>query len=104
MLHRLKDCKNGLSDIEEEPKLQNILKQLDDLISSVDLQLVRLKQMVTLREQYINQITEITMFISKYTEIVREIERPRFTIQDRIRKYEEVSFNFAIKNIFTYLI
>ncbi|KRT83699.1 hypothetical protein AMK59_4490, partial [Oryctes borbonicus] len=50
-------------------------------------QIARLKQLLLLREQYLVLITEIMTFITKYTEIVRDIEKSGKTVEEKIESY-----------------
>nr|CAD7570990.1 unnamed protein product [Timema californicum] len=70
--------------------LQGISQQQDDLILSIESQIARLRQLLLLREQFIALITEIMTFITKYTEVVRDIERGGHTVQEKIKKYDDV--------------
>lgn len=72
------------------PELQNILGEQDDIIKQVEDQIARLKGLLLLREQYIALITEIMTFITKYTEVVRDIEKSGGTIEDKIKRYDNV--------------
>lgn len=72
-------------------ELQGISQQQDDLIAAIEAQIARLRQLLLLREQFIALITEIMTFITKYTEIVRDIEKGGHTIEEKIKKYDDVS-------------
>ena len=71
--------------------LQGINQQQDDLIQAIEAQIAKLRQLLLLREQFIALITEIMTFITKYTEIVRDIEKGGHTVQEKIKKYDDVS-------------
>lgn len=86
----MKNWRTGLSDVDGVVELQNVVHQMDDLISAIEKRLAKLKQAVAIREQFIDLVTDVNMFVTQYTEVVREIERPGYTIQDKIKKYEEV--------------
>lgn len=35
-------------------------------------------------------VSDITIFVTKYADVIREIERPSYTVQDKIKRYEDV--------------
>ncbi|XP_072386756.1 muscle-specific protein 300 kDa isoform X12 [Diabrotica undecimpunctata] len=92
ILRDLKDNRAKLSNVPgaNTADLQSLINLEDDLIKSVEDQLAKLRQLLLLREQYLALITEIMTFITKYTEIVRDIEKSGGTIQDKIQKYDDV--------------
>ncbi|XP_068085330.1 muscle-specific protein 300 kDa [Anabrus simplex] len=92
ILADLKANKLKLGDIQlgSMGELQGIAQQQDDLIHAIEAQIARLRQLLLLREQFIALITEIMTFITKYTEVVRDIERGGHTVQEKIRKYDDV--------------
>lgn len=73
-------------------ELQTIISQQDDLIRSIEDQIGRLRQLLLLRQQYLTLITEIMTFITKYTGIARDIEKPGVTVQEKIKKYDDIIF------------
>lgn len=91
LLDELKNWKNGLGDLEGVGNLQGIIQQQDNLIHAIEDQIARLRQLLLLREQYLALITDITTFITRYTEVVRDIETGGHSVQDKIKKYDEVS-------------
>lgn len=71
-------------------ELQSIVNLQDDLIKSIEDQIGKLRQLLLLREQYLALITEIMTFITKYTEIVRDVEKSGGTIEEKIKKYDDI--------------
>ncbi|KZC10894.1 Nesprin-1 [Dufourea novaeangliae] len=69
--------------------LHGVLTQQDDLIKAIEAQIAKLRQLLLLRQQFIALITEITTFIAKYTEIVRDIENSGQPIEEKIRRYDD---------------
>jgi nesprin-1 len=92
ILADLKANKAKLGDVpaSHSGELQNVLAIQDELIKSIEDQIARLRQLLLLREQFIALITEIMTFITKYTEIVRDIERTGGTVEEKIKKYDDV--------------
>lgn len=89
--HDLKNWRAELNNVDNTPELQDVIFQIEDLISTIDQRLAKLKPALALREQFNDLVSDITMFTTKYTEIIREVERPGYSAQDKIKKYEEVS-------------
>ncbi|KAF7272974.1 hypothetical protein GWI33_014281 [Rhynchophorus ferrugineus] len=71
-------------------ELQGVLNMQDELIKSIEDQIAKLKQLLLLREQYLALITDIMTFITKYTEIVRDVEKSGGTIEEKIKKYDDI--------------
>ncbi|XP_066252950.1 muscle-specific protein 300 kDa isoform X4 [Euwallacea similis] len=91
----LKDIKADKSKLSTVPganatELQVILNMQEDLIKSIEDQISKLKQLLLLREQYLALITEIMTFITKYTEIVRDVEKTGGSIEEKIKKYDDI--------------
>ncbi|XP_057659189.1 muscle-specific protein 300 kDa isoform X4 [Diorhabda carinulata] len=92
ILKDLKDNRTKLSNVPgaNTADLQNLVNLQDDLIKTCEDQLSKLRQLLLLREQYLALITEIMTFITKYTEIVRDIEKSGGSIHEKIQKYDDV--------------
>ncbi|XP_059468655.1 muscle-specific protein 300 kDa isoform X2 [Neocloeon triangulifer] len=92
ILGDLKQYKQKLGELDpsKTTDLKAVLKQQDDLIKTIEDQISRLKQLLLLRQQFISIITEILTFITKYTGIVRDIEKGGQTVEEKIKKYDDV--------------
>ncbi|XP_071567068.1 muscle-specific protein 300 kDa isoform X8 [Temnothorax nylanderi] len=92
ILDDLKANKAKLSDLQSANvgDLHGVLAQQDDLIRALEAQIAKLRQLLLLRQQFIALIAEITTFIAKYTEIVRDIEKSGQTTEDKIKRYDDV--------------
>ncbi|XP_044734627.1 nesprin-1 [Chrysoperla carnea] len=92
ILGELKANKAKLGDLslDNMGELQGIVEQQDDLIRIIEDQISKLRQLLLLREQFLALITEIMTFITKYTEIVRDIEKSGHTIEEKIKRYDDV--------------
>ncbi|XP_060527804.1 muscle-specific protein 300 kDa isoform X12 [Cylas formicarius] len=91
----LKDVKASKTKLGSVPganpaELQDIVNTQDELIRTIEDQIAKLKQMLLLREQYLALITEIMTFITKYTEVVRHVEKSGSTIEEKIKKYDDI--------------
>lgn len=91
LLDDLKKWKNDLGDLEGVGNLQGVVQQQEDLIRMIEDQLDRLRQLLLLREQFIALIADITTFIARYTEVIRDIETGGHSTQEKIKKYDDVS-------------
>ena len=72
--------------------LAAIVKQQDDIIANIEAQIKKLRHLLLLRQQFMAIVAEITTFIAKYNEVVQDIEKGGKTVQEKIRRYEDVSF------------
>ena len=72
--------------------LAAIVKQQDDLISTIEAQIKKLRHLLLLRQQFMALVAEITTFIAKYNEVVHDIEKGGKTVQEKIRRYEDVIY------------
>ena len=72
--------------------LAAIVKQQDDLISTIEGQIKKLRHLLLLRQQFMALVAEITTFIAKYNEVVQDIEKGGKTAQEKIRRYDDVSY------------
>ncbi|KAK2588097.1 hypothetical protein KPH14_004158 [Odynerus spinipes] len=91
ILDDLKTNKSKLSGLQSANvgDLQSILAQQDDLIRALEAQIAKLRQLLLLRQQFIALVGEITTFIAKYTEIIRDIEKSGQTTEDKIKRYDD---------------
>nr|XP_050869210.1 muscle-specific protein 300 kDa [Vespula vulgaris] len=91
ILDDLKSNKSKLSGLQSANvgDLQSILAQQDDLIRALEAQIAKLRQLLLLRQQFIALVGEITTFIAKYTEIIRDIEKSGQTTEDKIKRYDD---------------
>ncbi|KAL0110413.1 hypothetical protein PUN28_013801 [Cardiocondyla obscurior] len=92
ILDDLKVNKAKLSDLQSANvgDLHGVLAQQDDLIRALEAQIAKLRQLLLLRQQFIALIAEITTFIAKYTEIVRDVEKSGQTTEEKIKRYDDV--------------
>lgn len=70
--------------------LKAVMRDQDDLISTIESQIQRLRHLLLLQQQFMALVTEITNFIIKYTEVVKEIEKSGVTVEEKIKKYTDV--------------
>lgn len=71
--------------------LAAIVKQQDELINMIENQIKKLRHLLLLRQQFMALVAEITTFIAKYNEVVQDIEKCGKTVQEKIRRYDDVS-------------
>jgi len=92
ILGDLKEYRAQLGDLPSSSlgELSSIVSQQDDLIKAIEDQIARLRQLLLLRQQFMALIQQITTFIAKYGEIVQEIEKGGHSVQDKIKKYDDV--------------
>lgn len=92
ILSDLKANKAKLMGLESASvgNLHGILAQQEDLIRALEAQIAKLRQLLLLRQQFLALVTEIMTFIAKYTEIVRDIEKSGQSIEEKIKRYDDV--------------
>lgn len=92
ILNDLKDHKRELDNLKgkDVAGLDNALTQHDGLVKTVEDQIARLRQLLLLREQFGALIQQINTFITKYTDIVKDVEKGDDSVQDKIKKYDDI--------------
>ncbi|XP_012253400.2 muscle-specific protein 300 kDa isoform X14 [Athalia rosae] len=92
ILGDLKANKAKLADLQSGNvgDLHGVVSQQDDLIRALEAQIAKLRQLLLLRQQFIALVTEIMTFITKYTGVVREIEKSGQTTEEKIKRYDDV--------------
>lgn len=92
ILRDLRQNKNRVTEIQIDdlPELQHVISQHDDLIGSVEKQIVSLRQAQILREQYYHLIDQVNNSISKLKLEIMEIEKTCDPIEEKIKHYDEL--------------
>ncbi|CAG9579065.1 unnamed protein product [Danaus chrysippus] len=70
--------------------LQDIVAKQDELMSTIEDQISKLKQLLLLREQFFALVKEIEDFISKYTDITADIEKSNDSLEEKIKRYDDI--------------
>jgi len=91
LLKELKEWNEKLADSDSE-SLNEVIKQQDELINTIEKQLSKLRQLLHLHEQFMNLIGDIVTFLTKYSSVVTEIGKSGNTIQNKIKQFDEVLF------------
>lgn len=68
-------------------EMRDIMKQQQDLSQIVEKHIVRARQLILVRQQYMSLITEIVGFTNRYKTVVKDIEQTEKTVSDKLRKY-----------------
>lgn len=89
MLGELKEWTEKLADNDAE-SLNDVIKQQEELINTIEKQLSKLRQLLHLHEQFMTLIADIVTFLTTYSSIVNEIGKSGNTIQSKIKQFEEV--------------
>lgn len=92
ILNDLKRNKAMLNELQggNVHDLQDIMSKQDELISTIEDQISKLKQLLLLREQFFALVKEIEEFISKYTDLTSEIEKSNDSLEDKIKRYDDI--------------
>lgn len=98
LLAELRVYREKLEDLQHRTSgnsgdLAAIIKQQDDLILIIEGQIKKLRHLLLLRQQFMALVADIMTFIAKYSEVVQDIEKGGKTTQEKIRRYEDVSFD-----------
>ena len=94
ILSNLKDFKIQMEDLQKTAgtnvnELKALLNQQEDLIGAIENQMLKIRNLITVRHQFMSMITGITSFIIKHTEVVKEIERSSIQPLEKVSKYED---------------
>lgn len=97
LLAELRAYRERMDDLQHRTSgnsgdLAAIVKQQDDLIAAIEAQIRKLRQLLLLRQQFMALVAEITTFIAKYNEVVHDIEKGGKTVQEKIRRYDDVIY------------
>lgn len=90
MLRELKEWNDKLGDSDDTEALNDVIKQQEELINTIEKQLSKLRQLLHLHEQFMTLINDIVMFLTKYSSVVNEIGKSGNTIQNKIKQFDEV--------------
>ena len=69
-------------------ELGALLKQQEELIGAIENQMVKIRNLISVRHQFMTMVTGITSFIIKHTESVKEVERSSIPPLEKVNKYE----------------
>ena len=94
ILSNLKDFKVQMEDLQKNAgtnvnELKALLNQQEELIGAIENQMLKIRNLITVRHQFMTMITGITSFIIKHTEVVKEIERSSIQPLEKVSKYED---------------
>jgi len=95
ILINLKDFKYQMEDLQRTAgtnvnELRALLKQQEELILAIENQMLKIRNLIAVRHQFMTMITGITSFIIKHTEVVKETERSNnITALEKVSRYEE---------------
>ena len=93
ILNNLKDFKVQMEDLQGTSntnvnELGALLKQQEELIGAIENQMVKIRNLISVRHQFMTMVTGITSFIIKHTESVKEVERSSIPPLEKVSKYE----------------
>ena len=94
ILNNLKEFKLQMEDLQKTAgtnvnELKALLNQQEELIGAIENQMLKIRNLISVRHQFMTMITGITSFIIKHTEVVKEIERSNIPPLDKVRKYDD---------------
>ena len=71
-------------------EMRELIKQQQELMTILEKQITRIRQLILIRQQYSSLINEITAFINRYKTIIGDIEKSEMTVADKLKKYNAV--------------
>ena len=94
ILNNLKEFKVQMEDLQKTAgtnvnELKALLNQQEELIGAIENQMLKIRNLISVRHQFMTMITGITSFIIKHTEVVKEIERSNIPSMDKVRKFDD---------------
>ena len=94
ILNNLKEFKVQMEDLQKTAgtnvnELKALLNQQEELINAIENQMLKIRNLISVRHQFMTMITGITSFIIKHTEVVKEIERSNIPSMDKVRKFDD---------------
>ena len=94
ILNNLKEFKVQMEDLQKTAgtnvnELKALLSQQEELIAAIENQMLKIRNLIGVRHQFMTMITGITSFIIKHTEEVKEIERSNIPPLDKVCKYDD---------------
>ena len=94
ILDNLKAFKVQMEDLQETAgtnvsEVRALLGQQEELISAIEKQMVKIRNLITIRHQFMTMVTGITSFIIKHTEVVKQVERSSIAPMEKVKKYDE---------------
>merc|ERR1719310_2233939 len=80
ILDNLKAFKIQMEDLQKTAgtnvsEVRALLGQQEELISAIENQMIKIRNLISIRHQFMSMVTGITSFIIKHTEVVKEVER-----------------------------
>ena len=94
ILDNLKQFKVQMEDLQKTAgtnvsEVRALLGQQEELISAIENQMVKIRNLISIRHQFMSMVTGITSFIIKHTEVVKQVERSNIPPMDKVKKYDE---------------
>ncbi|KAA0201773.1 hypothetical protein HAZT_HAZT011047 [Hyalella azteca] len=84
-LEQMRKC----PDITME-EMRELIRQQQELMSILEKQITRIRQLILVRQQYASLVSDISTFISRYTIILGDIETSEMTVADKLKKLRAV--------------
>ena len=94
ILENLKQFKIQMEDLQKTAgtnvsEVRALLGQQEELISAIENQMIKIRNLISIRHQFMSMVTGITSFIIKHTEVVKQVERSSIPPMEKVKKYDE---------------
>ena len=95
VMRKVSEFRKGLEEMRKCPdvtmeEMRELIKQQQALMSILEKQIQRIRQLILVRQQYASLTSEITAFISRYNTIIKDIENSPMTVADKLKKFNAV--------------
>ena len=94
ILENLKAFKIQMEDLQKTAgtnvnEIRTLLGQQEELISAIENQMIKIRNLISVRHQFMTMVTGITSFIIKHTEVVKQVERSNIPLMEKVSNYDE---------------
>ncbi|KAF2357498.1 Spectrin repeat [Trinorchestia longiramus] len=95
VMRKVSEFRRSLEEMKKCPditmeEMRELIRQQQDLMSILEKQITRIRQLILVRQQYSSLVSEISTFISRYTIIVGDIEKSELVVSDKLKKLRAV--------------
>lgn len=95
VMKKVSEFRKGLEEMRKCPdvtmeEMRELIKQQQELMTILEKQITRIRQLILVRQQYASLTAEITAFINRFGTIIKDIEKSEMTVADKLKKLNAV--------------
>ena len=95
VMKKVSEFRKSLEEMRKCPDvtmedMRDMIKQQQELMTALEKQITRIRQLILVRQQYTSLTSEISAFINRYTTIINDIEKSDMTVNDKLKKFNAV--------------